>query len=101
MENMQINIGQPRPGMENMASFTISEGPFRIACDVHRWMVSYTAVFSHPFHTTTMDTGDYAISVPPGTYEVVTWHERYGEQVQQVTVAAGETAELDYTYMAQ
>jgi plastocyanin len=98
MVNMQVNIGQAVQGMENTESFAIAEGPFAIRCDVHRWMNAYTAVFDHPFHTTSGETGDYGINVPPGTYEVVAWHETYGEQVQQVTVVAGETSTLDYTY---
>lgn len=98
MVNMQINIGQARQGMESMESFTLAEGPFAIRCDVHRWMNSFTAVFDHPFHTTSADTGDYSIGVPPGTYEVVAWHEKYGEMVQSVTVAAGETAGLNFIF---
>ncbi len=98
MVNMQINVGQAIQGMETTDSFTIAEGPFAIRCDVHRWMNSFTAVFDHPFHTTSGDTGDYAINVPPGAYEVVAWHERYGEMTGSVTVAAGETAEMSFTY---
>jgi plastocyanin len=98
MVNMQINVGQAVQGMENTASFEIAEGPFAIRCDVHRWMNSYTAVFDHPFHTTSGDTGDFGLNLPAGTYEVVAWHEKYGESVQTVTVADGETAELNFTF---
>jgi plastocyanin len=98
MVNMQINVGQAVQGMENIESFTLAEGPFAIRCDVHRWMNSYTAVFDHPFHTTSADTGDYGLSVPPGTYEVVAWHEKYGEMVSTVTVGDGETGELNFTF---
>jgi plastocyanin len=98
MINMQINIGQAVQGMENSESFALAEGPFAIRCDVHRWMNSFTAVFDHPFHTTSADTGDYGISVPPGTYEIVAWHEKYGEMTGSVTVADGETSEFNFTF---
>ena len=98
MVNMEINVGQPVQGMENTESFTVAESPFAIRCDVHRWMNSYVAVFDHPFHTTSAGTGDYGINVPPGTYEVVAWHEKYGESIQTVTVADGETTELNFTF---
>lgn len=98
MVNMEINIGQPVQNMESTESFAVAEGPFAIRCDVHRWMNSYTAVFDHPFHTTSTDTGDYGIDVPPGTYEVVAWHEKYGEDVQTITVVDGETVELNFTF---
>lgn len=98
MVNMQINIGQAVQGMETTESFDLEEGPFAIRCDVHRWMNSFAAVFSHPFHTTSADTGDYSINVPAGTYEVVAWHEKYGESVESVTVADGESIELNFTF---
>src|SRR5690606_20178456 len=40
-------------------------------------------------------------NVPPGTYTVETWHERYGTQTVQVTVAAQETADVQATYREQ
>jgi len=98
MINMQINVGQAVQGMESVRSFELAEGPFAIRCDVHRWMNSYTAVFNHPFHTTSAGTGDFELSLPPGTYEVVAWHEKYGEMVSEVTVGDGEAAELNFTF---
>jgi plastocyanin len=98
MVNMQINVGQAVQGMESIESFDLVEGPFAIRCDVHRWMNSFAAVFNHPFHTTSADTGDYGINVPAGTYEVVAWHEKYGESVETVTVADGETIELNFSF---
>ena len=98
MVNQQINVSQAVLNMENTESFDLAEGPFAIRCDVHRWMNSFTAVFNHPYHTTSGDTGDYGISVPAGTYEVVAWHEKYGESVETVTVADGETIELNFSF---
>jgi Carboxypeptidase regulatory-like domain len=98
--NMVINFAQPRQGLESTETFALAEymPPIPIQCDVHRWMNAHAGVFDHPFHTTSGDTGTYSISVPPGTYEIRTWHEEYGEMSSTVTVADGETVELDFTY---
>jgi hypothetical protein len=63
-------------------------------------MSAFAGVFDHPFHTTSAATGTYSISVPPGTYEIMTWHEEYGEMGTSVTVSDGETVDLDFTYSA-
>ena len=39
------------------------------------------------------DIGD----VPPGTYELRIWHERYGGTSRTVTVRAGSTVEANFT----
>lgn len=100
--NMVINFAQQRQGQENTRTFEQAEymPPIPVICDVHRWMNAFIGVFDHPFHTTSADTGTYSISVPPGTYEIMTWHERYGEMGASVTVGDGETVELDFTYSA-
>lgn len=97
--NPQFNVGQPVQGMENTTQFAQAE-VFPLRCDVHRWMNAYVGVFEHPFHTTSGDSGTFSISLPPGSYEVVAWHERYGEQVTTVEVAAGENSQ-DFTFVAE
>ncbi len=99
--NTPFNIGQPVQNMETMQVFAQPEMPLPMRCDVHRWMEAFIGVFDHPFHTTSGDTGDFALALPPGTYEVVAWHERYGEQVSSITLADGEAAELDFTFAAE
>jgi len=101
-DNMVINFAQARQGSEATETFALAEymPPIPIRCDVHRWMNSFVGVFDHPFHTTSGETGTYSISVPPGTYEIMTWHEEYGEMSSTVEVADGATVELDFTYSA-
>lgn len=96
--NTPFNIGQPVQGMETKKTFDQPEMPLPIRCDVHRWMNSFVGVFDHPFHTTSAGTGSYELKLPPGTYEVVAWHEKYGEQVSTVEVADNATAELNFTF---
>ena len=61
--------------------------PFRIGCDFHTWMVSYAGVFQHPFHTTSNNGGKYELRLPSGEYEIVAWHEKFGEKVATLDVS--------------
>lgn len=97
--NPQFNVGQAIQGMESTTQFA-QEEIFPLRCDVHRWMNAYVGVFEHPFHTTSGDTGTFSISLPPGTYEIVAWHERYGEQVATIEIAVGEN-DHDFTFVAE
>lgn len=100
--NMVINFAQARQGAVNTETLAQPEymPPIPIRCDVHRWMNAFLGVFDHPFHTTSGDTGTYSIQVPPGTYQIMTWHQEYGEMSASVDVADGATVELDFTYSA-
>ena len=73
--------------------------PFRIKCDVHGWMKSYMAVMPHPFYAVSAMNGQFTIpNLPPGTYTLVAWHEKYGQQEQQVTVGAKEQKQVTFTF---
>lgn len=96
--NSIFNIGQAEQGMETRRTFSRPEMSISIGCNLHRWMRSYVSVFDHPFHTTSGDTGTCELHLPPGTYEMVAWHEKYGEQVSAVELIGGETLELDFTF---
>ncbi len=98
--NSQFNEGQPVQGMVSTKKFDKPEmQPFKIKCDVHGWMKSYMAVMPHPFYTVSSVNGTFAIpNLPAGTYTLVTWHEKYGPQEQQITVAPKETKQVAITY---
>jgi plastocyanin len=98
--NRQFNEGQPVQGMVSTKKFDQAEmKPFRIKCDVHGWMKSYMAVLPHPFHGVSQANGSFNIAnLPPGTYTLVAWHEKFGEQEQQVTVAAKEQKQVTFTF---
>jgi hypothetical protein len=98
--NSQFNEGQPVQGMVSTKKFDKAEvKPFRIKCDVHGWMKSYMAVMPHPFFAVSATNGTFTIpNLPPGQYTVVAWHEKYGQQEQQVTVGAKESKALSFTF---
>ncbi len=98
--NSQFNVGQPVQGMTENHTFDKAETtPFKIKCDVHGWMKSYMAVMPHPFYSVSQTNGTYTISgLPPGTYTLIAWQEKYGPQKQQITVGAKETKTVNFSF---
>ncbi len=98
--NPQFNLGQPVKGMETEKSFATPEVAIPVKCDVHRWMSSYIAVLSHPFHNVTGEAGTYCIKLPAGTYTLEAWHEKFGVMTQDVTVTDNQSQEVNFTFKA-
>jgi hypothetical protein len=64
-------------------------------------MNAYVGVLEHPYFAVSDDSGRFNLpQLPPGTYTIETWHERFGTQTQQVTVEAKQTKDLTFTYKA-
>jgi plastocyanin len=97
--NQEWNESQT-PGSESkMKTFARQEVMIPVKCNVHPWMRSYIGVVSHPFFFVTSDDGTFTIKgLPPGTYTIEAWHEKYGKQEQQVTVAPKESKTLDFSF---
>jgi hypothetical protein len=99
--NRGFNRSQPNAGMEFQTSFAAPEVMIPVRCDVHGWMEAFVGVTGHPYHAVTPADGTFSLDrLPPGTYEIEAWHERYGTQTQSVTVATGQTAEVTFTFDA-
>ncbi|HEY0142520.1 MAG TPA: carboxypeptidase regulatory-like domain-containing protein [Thermoanaerobaculia bacterium] len=98
--NSGFNEGQPVQGMVSIKKFDkVEMKPFRIKCDVHGWMNSFMAVLPHPYHGVSGSNGSFNIAnLPPGNYTLVAWHEKLGEQEQQVTVGAKEQKQVTFTF---
>jgi len=97
-QNRGFNISQP-VNMTSERTFPVQEVMIPLRCDVHGWMNAYLGVVSHPFFAVSSEDGSFDLStLPPGDYVVEAWHERYGTQTQNVTVATGETAQVEFTF---
>ena len=98
-QNRGFNISQPVQGMVSSRRFRIPEVMVRVGCDVHAWMGAYVGILPHPFFATTGDNGSFAIpDLPPGTYTIEAWHEKYGTQTAEVTVGEGESKAIEFTF---
>ena len=76
--NDQFNYAMPKVVKEKETTFNKVEEPFYIKCDVHPWMKSWVLVQDHPYFAVTDDKGNFKINnIPPGTYEVIAWQEKF------------------------
>lgn len=98
--NSPFNEGQPIQGMVSTKKLDKAEiTPFRVKCDVHGWMKAFMAVMPNPFYSVSAENGTFTISgLPPGNYTIVAWHEKYGQQEQQVTVGPKETKQIAFSF---
>lgn len=95
----EFNLGMPIAGMKLKRTFDAPEVMVKFKCDVHPWMNAYAGVLTHPFYGVTGDTGTFEIkNLPPGSYVVEAWHEKYGVQTANVTVAGDEAQTVDFTF---
>ncbi len=73
-----------------------------VKCNVHPWMHGYFVVLATPHSAVTDSSGTFSIAgLPPGTYTVTAWHERFGTQSQEVTVAGSETKTANFVLTAR
>ena len=97
--NEPFDVGTPVQGMEVNRTFATREVMVPVKCNVHAWMNAYIGVLEHPFFAVSDADGRFAIPrLPAGTYTLEIWHERFGTQTRQVTVAAGDSPELTFAY---
>ncbi|HEY2379803.1 MAG TPA: hypothetical protein VGK48_01355 [Terriglobia bacterium] len=97
-KNPQFNVGQPVKDMVSATKFATPEVPIPIRCDVHKWMGAFVGVFDNPFNTVSKSGGSFELKLPPGTYEVTAWHEKYGKKTMMVTVADNDKKEVNFSY---
>jgi hypothetical protein len=99
--NRPFNISQPTQGMDATRTFAAEEVILPFECNVHGWMRAYAGVLPHPFFSTTGADGTFSIdSLPPGTYTIEAWHEKYGTQTATITVQNDQSTTADFTFAA-
>jgi hypothetical protein len=101
--NDKFNQSQGPGAGPIVKQFKRSETVIPVKCNQHPWMRAYVGVLSHPFFAVTDKDGHFEIKgVPPGTYTVVAWHEKYPQgQTMSVTVAASEKKEQNFSFSDQ
>ncbi len=99
--NKPFNLAQPVQGMKTTKTFSSPEVMVEFRCNVHPWMRAYVGVVAYPFFAVSDETGAFGISgLPAGSYTLEAWHEVYGTQSQTVTVAAGQSASVTFSFSA-
>jgi len=99
VENEEFNEGQPIKGLRLTHVFTKPEVMVRFKCNVHSWMAAWVGVVPHPYFAVTSADGSFSIpGLPPGTYTVEAWHEKFGRLTEQVTVGERQQATASFTF---
>jgi plastocyanin len=97
--NREWNQSQPPGSSDLEEQFARPEIMIPVKCNVHPWMKAYIGVQRHPFFATSGADGTFSIEgLPPGTYTIEAWHEKYEAQEMQVTVGESETATADFSF---
>ena len=97
--NQEWNTSSPPGSAPLKKTFTRPEILIPVKDNQHPWEKAYVAVVAHPYFAVTDEFGRFEIhGLPPGTYTLVVWHERLGEQQVEITVAPGEIRNADFSF---
>lgn len=92
----KFNIGR-RPTGEAVPVRFDQGGVVQVFCDIHSNMTAFIVVLDNPFFVQPDRKGGYTIEqVPPGTYTIQVWHERYSSDPQKIAIQAGKAASADF-----
>jgi len=99
--NPPWNTSQPPNAQPIEQKFPRAEVLIPVKCNQHPWMKSYIGVMNSPFFSVSSEDGSFTIrGLPPGKYNIVAWHEKYGEKTMEVTITAKGSATADFAYDA-
>ena len=98
-DNEEWNISQPAGAAPLDETFSRVELAIPLVCNVHPWMKSYVFVFKDPYFAVTSKTGAFELkNLPPGTYMVAAWQEKYGTIEQAVTIGEKESKAISFIF---
>ena len=73
-----------------------------VKCNIHSWMQAYFVVLKTSHFAVTGEDGRFALpELPPGKYTLTAWHETYGTQSQEITIAEGQSLTIDFVFQAK
>ena len=73
-----------------------------VKCNIHSWMQAYFVVLKTNHFAVTGEDGRFALpELAPGKYTLTAWHETYGTQSQEITIAEGQSLTIDFVFQAK
>ena len=99
--NREWNKSQP-PGAPPIRESYEQAEFIPVKCNVHPWMHGTLAVMPNSHYAVTGAGGSFSLAnLPPGKYTITAWHESYGAQSQDVTIAGSETQAINFVFKAK
>lgn len=97
--NRAWNQSQPVGSAAIETSFEKPDFAVPVLCNLHPWMRAYVFVFAHPYFGVTSTAGTFELkNLPPGTYTIEAWQEKYGTQDQTVTIGPKESKTIAFRF---
>lgn len=102
VNNREWNKSQP-PGTPPIeATFAREEIAIPVKCNIHPWMKSYIAVFKNSYFSVTDKNGNFELNnLPPGTYTISAWHEKFGTISETIIVGPNGAKPIELAYKAK
>lgn len=98
--NDSFNFAMVTAGQSKDLSFPQPEA-FAVRCDVHPWMKAFVHVFAHPYFAISATDGSFEIrNVPPGSFTLVAWQEKYGILRLPIVVSNGNATPASFTFQS-
>jgi len=98
-DNKSWNRSLPEGAPPFVTNFPHQELAIPVACNIHPWMRAFLFVFDNPYYDVTTKAGTFELkNLPPGTYTIEAWHERFDTLDQTVTIAAKESKSISFKF---
>ena len=92
----RFNLGTYPKGATREVTFD-KPGEVALLCNVHAEMSAYVLILETPYFIVTPRDGRFTLKdLPPGSYTVTAWHERFKPVSQPVQIKGTESVTLDF-----
>ncbi|MGH9698150.1 MAG: carboxypeptidase regulatory-like domain-containing protein [Candidatus Acidiferrales bacterium] len=97
--NRPWNKSEPSGVPPLRESFSLPELAMPLVCNVHPWMRGFIFVFANPYFQVTSRSGEFTLrNLPPGTYTLEAWQEKFGMLDQTVTLGPHESKSVSFVF---
>jgi plastocyanin len=93
-----FNLGTFPPNQTRSYTFRTAGAGYSLLCSLHPEMLAYVFASPSPYHAIVDANGNFTIrNVPAGTYSIGVWNPKLKATDQNVTVAAGASATVNFS----